>query len=257
MLQLWHSPCPNDTFLFYAFSQGRIPFSPPVHTHMEDIQTLNELALVGKPDIGKISLSILPQLETEYALLPVGAAFGFGNGPKLVAREAFSCSDLPTKRVAIPGVTTTAAHLLRVLLPPCAETISLPYQEIIPSLLREEIDAGVIIHETRFTLAEHGCVEIVDLGALWEEKTQGPLPLGGLVARRSLGTELIAEITTALQRSLVYAKAHTQEVWPYLEHHSQEKSQTVIQQHLDLYVNHYTEHLDDTALRSLKYLCGV
>ncbi len=254
MLQLFHSPCPNDTFLFYAFSKGKVPFAPPVQTHMADIQTLNELALAGKPDIGKISFSILPHLESQYVLLPVGAALGFGNGPKLVARETFSLKEMGTKRVAIPGATTTAAHLFRILLPDCAKTVALPYQEILPAVVRGEVDAGVIIHEARFLLSAYKCVEIVDLGALWEEKTQGPIPLGGLVAKRSLGIDLIAEITVALQRSLAYAKAHTEMVWPYVEEHSQEKERHVIQQHLDLYVNRYTEALDDAALRSIDLL---
>jgi 1,4-dihydroxy-6-naphthoate synthase len=254
MIELWHSPCPNDTFLFYAFSNGKIPFSQSVNTNMEDIQTLNELALAGKPDIGKISFSILSQLESEYVLLPVGAALGFGNGPKLVAKEIFPLADLTTKRVAIPGKTTTAAYLFRLLLPPCAQMVVMPYQEILPAIVRGEVDAGVVIHEARFILSTYGCIDIVDLGAVWEKKTQGPIPLGGLVARRSLGTELIAEITTALQNSLAYAKAYTEEVWPYLETYSQEKERHVIQQHLDLYVNHYTEALDETAIRSIDRL---
>ena len=254
MLELWHSPCPNDTYLFYAFSKGKVPFSRQINTQMADIKTLNELALDGKPDLGKISFAILPQLDSQYVLLPVGAALGFGNGPKLIARESFSPEEITTKRVAIPGKNTTAAHLLRILLPPCAQTVELPYQEIVPALLRGEVDAGVIIHETRFVLSAYGCVDIVDLGALWEQKTQGPIPLGGIVAKRSLGTELIAEITAALQHSLAFAKAHREMVWPYLEQHSQEKERQVIEQHLDLYVNRYTEALDETALRSLAYL---
>ncbi len=254
MLKLWHSPCPNDTFLFYAFSNGKIPFSPRVTTHMEDIQILNELALAGIPDIGKISFSILPKIESEYVLLPVGAALGFGNGPKLVARTPFSLSEINSKRVAIPGATTTAAQLLRMLLPPFAETIFLPYHEILPALLRGGVDAGVIIHESRFLISEYACVEIVDLGALWEEKTQGPIPLGGLVARRSLGEKQIQSITQGLRQSLAYAREYPEAVWAYMETHSQEKDRHVMQQHLDLYVNRYTENLDAVAMQSLAYL---
>lgn len=254
MLQLWHSPCPNDTFLFYAFSNGKIPCVSNVVTHMEDIQTLNERALAGIPDIGKISFAILPQIESTYVLLPVGAALGFGNGPKLVARTPFSLHEIGTKRVAIPGATTTAAHLLRVLLPPCAETVFLPYHEILPALLRGDVDAGVIIHESRFLISEYACVEIVDLGALWEEKTQGPIPLGGLVARRSLGEKQIEQITQGLRQSLAYAREYPEAVWAYMETHSQEKDRHVMQQHLDLYVNHYTENLDALAMRALAHL---
>ena len=234
---LGYSPCPNDTFVFCGLVHGHIAGAPECEEVLADIETLNEMALKGQLDATKISFHALAHLREEYCLLHSGGALGRGCGPLLVAREELALEDLKHKRIAIPGRLTTAALLLRLFDPSIEQLAVMPFDQIVDATAQGVVDAGVIIHESRFTYAQHGLAAIIDLGQWWEESTGHPIPLGGILARRSLGAELIGQLDRALVQSVEYAYAHPDAVRGYIRQHAQEMDESVMQAHIDLYVN--------------------
>ncbi len=239
-LSLGYSPCPNDTFMFSAMIQGRIPDAPGCREVLEDIETLNTLALKRELDLTKISFHALGHLRDHYVLLRSGGALGRGCGPLVVSRERLQPEQLKDKKIALPGRLTTAALLLRLFDPGQDRLVYLPFDQIMPACRRGEVDAGVIIHESRFTFAEHGLSQVIDLGAWWEEETGHPIPLGGILARRDLGGAMHERLYRSIRSSIEYAYAHPDEVKPYIRRHAQEMDEAVMQQHIDLYVNQYS-----------------
>jgi len=255
MLKIALSPCPNDTFAFYGLLTGQTCFQDPMKVAYEDIQTLNQQAISGEFDIGKVSVATYAKVQDAYTLLPVGAALGMGNGPKLIAHTLFPLADFSTKQVAIPGTHTTAYQLLQHLLPPPAGVVSCEYHEVPTLLAKHKVDAGLIIHETRFTFTEMGFVEICDLGQLWEARYACPLPLGCLIAKKSLDAEVASRWITGFQESL--AAAHAQSLpglWEFVSFHSQEKNLAVIKAHIDLYVNEETTQLSAKGYEAIERL---
>ena len=244
-LSLGYSPCPNDTFIFFAMTQGRIPDSPPYREVLEDIETLNTLAMERKLDLTKISFHALGYLRDHYVLLRAGGALGRGCGPLVVSREPLSPEGLKDRKIALPGRLTTAALLLRLFDPALDQLVYLPFDEIMPACSRGEVDAGVIIHESRFTFAEYGLSKVIDLGAWWEDETGHPIPLGGILARRDLGRALHARLERSIRASIEYAYAHPGEARPYIRRYAQEMDEAVMQQHIDLYVNQYSLQYGD------------
>ena len=244
-LSLGFSPCPNDTFIFHALVHGLVPeapaFAPP---RLEDVETLNCWALTGKLAVSKLSVHALGRVLDRYQLLGAGAALGRGCGPLLVAGERFDPGELPGKRLAIPGRLTTAAMLLGLCspgaLPRAAEV---RFDAIMPAVVRGEFDAGVIIHESRFTYRDHGLVLLADLGAWWEETSGLPIPVGGIAARRSLGREKLAAIERAIRSSVKLAFADPERAMPYIRRHAGELDPEVIRSHIDLYVNDFSIEL--------------
>lgn len=239
-LTLGYSPCPNDTFIFYGLVHGQIPDAPEFKEVLEDIETLNRLAMATKLDMTKISFHAFAHLRENYCMLRSGGALGRGCGPLVIAREKFEPGELAGKRVAIPGELTTAALLLRLHSPGLTDLVVLPFHEIMSATQSGDVDAGVIIHESRFTYPDYGLQKIVDLGEWWEEATGHPIPLGGILLRRALGEETIRRVDRALKASVAYAYAHPDEVKPYIRAHAQEMDEAVMQQHIDLYVNEYS-----------------
>ena len=239
-LSLGYSPCPNDTFIFCTLVQGRFPDAPSCREVLEDIETLNTLALERKLDLTKISFHALGHLREHYVLLRAGGALGRGCGPLVVSREPLSADRLKGRKIALPGRLTTAALLLRLFEPDLDQLVYLPFDEIMPACARGDVDAGVIIHESRFTFGEYGLSQVIDLGAWWEEETGHPIPLGGIIARRALGIETHARLDRAIRASIEYAYAHPAEISPYIRRHAQEMDENVMQQHIDLYVNTYS-----------------
>ena len=261
-LQLAYSPCPNDTFIFTPWVEGYVPHAPRVVERFEDIDTLNQIALQGEPDVVKVSFHALGHLRDRYCLLRSGGALGRGCGPLVVAKKAFGGADFAAKTVAIPGKLTTAALLLRLFAPKLADAqiTVMRFDEIMPAVCAGAVDAGVIIHESRFTYQRHGLTQIVDLGDWWERETGHAIPLGGILMRRDLGEELIRRTERALAASVDFAFAHTDLVWPTVRRHAQEMEDDVMRQHIALYVNNFTRdygvegqsaiaHLLDTAER--------
>lgn len=252
-LDLGFSPCPNDTFIFHALVHGMVDadglsFRP----RLEDVETLNRLALTGSLHVTKVSFGVLPYLLDEYVLLRSGGALGRGCGPLIVTRSGGNVS-LRDSRIAIPGRFTTANLLLRLYDPEIPEGVELPYHQIMPAVADGLVDAGVIIHESRFTYADHGLRQQVDLGEWWEQTTGSPIPLGAIVARRDLGSG-IAEVEGAIRASVEYALRDPRASAAYVRTHAQEMSEDVTRKHIDLYVNEYSVDLGsrgEAAVREL------
>lgn len=239
-LTLGYSPCPNDTYIFYGLVHGEIAGAPPFAAVLEDIETLNGMAAAERLDVVKISFHALGHLRRRYGLLHAGGALGRGCGPLVIAREVMSPADLGSCRLAIPGRMTTAALLVRLLSPRLERIQVLPFNRIMAAVREGEVDAGVIIHESRFTYPRYGLHEIVDLGQWWEETTGHPIPLGGIAARRSLGQAVIEGVDDGLRRSVEFAHGHPDEVRDYVAAHAQEMDRDVMEAHIGLYVNDYT-----------------
>jgi len=254
-LTLGYSPCPNDTFIFHALTHGLLPNgTPQVRERLEDVETLNQLALQGILDLTKISYHALGHLRDRYALLRSGGALGRGCGPLVVSRQPTTMARLHGRRIAIPGQLTTANLLLQLYGDGFDQLLILPFDRIMPALLAGEVEAGVIIHESRFTYQSLGLHRVVDLGAWWEEETGLPIPLGGILARRDLGPELIRRVDAAIRASVELAWAQPQVPRAYIRAHAQELDDAVIDRHIGLYVNDFTRDIGDEGERAITAL---
>lgn len=235
------SSCPNDTFAFHALVHGLVP-GPAVVPHIDDVEALNARAELGGAEVTKVSIAAYPCIRDRYALLRAGGAAGFGVGPIVVARSARAVGG----RVAIPGERTTAALLLRLL--GRFETVPMRFDMIEGAVLRGDVDCGVLIHEGRFTYEAKGLSLLTDLGAIWEERMQCPLPLAAIAIRRDLAPQVGAALDAALRASVEYAFANPDASREYVAAHAQEMSPDVVQRHIRLYVNKYTVGLDEVAV---------
>jgi len=245
-LSLGYSPCPNDTYIFYALTHGKVDIPGfSIVERLEDVETLNQLALGGQLDLTKISYHALGHLRDRYALLRSGGALGRGCGPLVIASEATGMHALRGRRIAIPGRLTTANLLLQLYGAGYDDLLVAPFDQIMPILKRGEAAAGVIIHESRFTYKNSGFHEVLDLGAWWEKDTGLPIPLGGILARRDLGSETIKAVDRAVRSSLEYARLNPGEPRAYIREHAQELDDRVIDAHIDLYVNNFSLDLDE------------
>jgi 1,4-dihydroxy-6-naphthoate synthase len=254
-LTLGYSPCPNDTFIFYALVHGRIPLAGlSIRERLEDVESLNALALRRALDLTKISYHALGHLRDDYALLRSGSALGRGCGPLVVAREPRALESLRGRPIAIPGRLTTANLLLQLSGEGFDQVVAMPFHRIMAAVAAGEVEAGVIIHESRFTYAQAGLHQVIDLGQWWETDTGLPIPLGGILARRSLGPELIGTIERALRHSVEFAQAHPAETGDYIKAHSQELADPVIDSHIALYVNAFTHDLGDEGIHAISTL---
>ena len=253
-LRLAYSPCPNDTFLFHAWVHGLLPEAPAAEVHLADIDALNRLAHRGEADVVKVSMYAFARLRHEYALLHSGGAIGRGCGPLVVApkdsrfsaapsvcRVSILADELARARVAVPGELTTAAMLADLFTGGLERPVCMAFDRIMPAVRAGEVEAGVIIHEGRFTFGSYGLRRLIDLGEWWEELTELPLPLGGIAVRRSLGQDLMAEVERAVHASVIYGREHPDDSADYVRANAQEMDESVCRQHIDLYVNEYTE----------------
>jgi 1,4-dihydroxy-6-naphthoate synthase len=254
-LSLGYSPCPNDTFIFYGLIHGKVS-CPEVKfiEQLEDVETLNQLAMRCQLDLTKISYHAFGHLRNDYVLLHSGGALGRGCGPLVVAKQNTSMAKLQGKKIAIPGQLTTANLLLQLHSEGYEDVLILPFDQIMAAVAQGKADAGVIIHESRFTYQQHGLKQILDLGQWWEEETGHPIPLGGILAKRTLGTTLINRIDTALRQSVEYAYAHAQEPQNYIKQHAQELEDSVVRNHIDLYVNNFSVDLGEEGIQAVKCL---
>jgi len=258
-LTLGYSPCPNDTFIFYALVHGKVDTGGlGFREVLEDVETLNLMASRQELDITKVSFAAFAGLRETYALLRSGGALGRGCGPLVVARERTGIEALRGKRIAIPGMNTTAFMLLRLLDPVLGENVSaMPFNEIMPAVRDGIVDAGLIIHESRFTYPSFGLVEVEDLGRWWERETGHPIPLGCIIARRSLGKEFAGKLERLVRKSLEYAFARPEEPVSYIKMHSQELADDVIKNHIGLYVNDYSLDLGDEGVSAVEALFNM
>lgn len=252
-LRLYISPCPNDTFIFDAIVNGRIDTQGiEFDTHFEDIEQLNARAIRGEGDICKVSCAVLPLIEKHFTPLRSGAALGRGNGPLLVARQAVDVS--APQRVAIPGRYTTANMLMSKLFPHIVDKPDYLFSDVAAAVSRGECDAGVLIHEGRFTYAEKGLTLLADLGQLWEQQTALPLPLGIITASRALPPETISAVEKLIRQSIEYAFANPEASADFVRSHAQELSPEVTRQHIEMFVNQYSLDLGRDGEQALKAL---
>jgi 1,4-dihydroxy-6-naphthoate synthase len=263
-LTIGYSPCPNDTFIFYALIHGKVTV-PGIafQEQLEDVETLNRMALECRLDLTKISYHALGHLRENYALLRSGGALGRGCGPLIVARPGTTLSDLKRGTIAIPGKLTTAYLLLRLFDPSIENVIVMPFDRIMEAVSSGEAAAGLIIHESRFTYPLYSLEKLLDLGAWWEQHSGLPIPLGGILGRRSLGRDLLLRIEAGIRESVQYAHAHPEEVMGYCGMHSQEMDPLVMKNHIDLYVNDFSFDLGQEGLTAVRRLfleaeeCGI
>ncbi len=251
-MSLGYSFCPNDTFIFYALTHDRVMSNFNVTEMLEDVETLNQFALDGKLEMTKISYHAYAHVRDRYVALRSGGALGRGVGPLIVTKTKLD--SLEGKTVAIPGRLTTANLLLKLSQPESVKTLEMRYDEIMPAIECGEVDAGLIIHESRFTYAQHGLLKFMDLGEWWESVTGLPIPLGAILARRDLGEETLRALNTAVRSSLEYAYAHPNEPKAYIRQHALEMEDAVMQAHIDLYVNEYSLDVGDQGERAVKEL---
>ncbi len=256
-LPLAFSPCPNDTFLFHGWATGLVGQKYPISPILADVQHLNEWAQQGKYPVSKVSIHCIGQILNDYVLLPTGCALGHSCGPKIIASKHFDLNKISDKRIAIPGLDTTAHLLFNVLVDPTVEKLFCPYDQVTRLIRSGRVDCGLIIHETRFTFQQDGFVEIADLGQVWEDRYHLPLPLGGIVAKRSLGQETLNDITRIIQASLRVAMQDPEACQQYILEHSIEKNRDVIRQHIDLYVNNETVELSEQGRAAITQLLAL
>ncbi len=243
---LGFSPCPNDTFIFFALLHNKIDtrgfeFVPVI----EDVETLNRKALRNELDVTKLSFATYTQVQQHYYLLDAGSALGNNCGPLLISKREIHTEEIPGCTVAIPGEHTTANFLFSFFFPRVKAKREMVFSAIENSLLEDDVDMGVIIHENRFTYEKKGLKKVADLGELWEQQTKLPIPLGGIFAKKNLGEEIIITLDRLIRDSVLYAFAHPEEAIEYVKQYSQEMKEAVMWQHIKLYVNDYTVQLGE------------
>lgn len=245
-LSLAYSPCPNDTFIFYALAHRKIDLGDLVFDiSLHDVEHLNQAARKNSVDISKLSFAAIGHLMEDYGLLRTGAALGRGCGPLVVARPKTDLSKIRQSRIAIPGAWTTANLLLSLFMGQIPAATAMRFDFIMPAVSKGLYDFGVIIHEGRFTYQQYGLEQVLDLGQWWEAETGLPIPLGGIAARRSLETSIIRRVESAIGQSINYARHHPQEADDYIKVHSQEVSDLVVRQHINLYVNEFSVNIGE------------
>lgn len=260
-LPIAFSPCPNDTFVFHALVHGLVPGAPQLDVTYADIDITNRLAAGPDGlDVMKISYAALPWVLGDYALLPCGGALGRGCGPLVLTAGAATPADLAGKRVAVPSDRSTAYLLFRLWAAQTipggvGEIVVMPFHEIMPAVRDGAIDAGLVIHEARFTYPNYGLTMLTDLGSWWETDTGLPIPLGAIVIRRSLLPER-DKLAGWIRASVEYAWAHPEASRGYVLEHSQELAPEVVQAHIDLYVNSFTAELGDDGYAAVEALLG-
>jgi 1,4-dihydroxy-6-naphthoate synthase len=257
-LSLAFSPCPNDTFVFHALVHGLVEGAPPVEVTYADVDVTNTAALRGEYDLVKVSYGALPWLLDKYALLRCGGALGRGCGPLVLARDPSGgptgAGGVAGGTVAVPGDRTTAYLLFRLWSAhaPAEKIEVVPFNEIMPGVVEGRFDAGLVIHEARFTYRRYGLVALADLGEWWEGETGLPIPLGAILAKR--GAIDPEQAAYWVRQSVRHAWAHPAASESYVLEHAQEMEPDVAAQHIALYVNSFTEHLGDEGLHAIRTL---
>ncbi|GAA0449854.1 1,4-dihydroxy-6-naphthoate synthase [Streptomyces stramineus] len=258
-LKIAYSPCPNDTFVFEAWAHGRVPGAPALDVTFADIDITNGMAERGEFDVLKVSYAVLPWVLEEYALLPCGGALGRGCGPLVLTREPGEAASLAGKTVAVPSERSTAYLLFRLWAAAevpggVGEVVVLPFHEIMPAVRDGKVDAGLVIHEARFTYRDYGLACLADMGQHWEATTRLPIPLGAIIAKRSLGAARLRELADAARASVRMAWDDPEASRPYVLEHAQEMDPAVADQHIGLYVNEFTADLGEAGYAAVRGL---
>lgn len=265
---LGFSPCPNDTFIFDALVNHKIDTQGlEFDVVLEDVQTLNNWAKEERLDFSKISYGVLPLVLDKYIVLNSGGALGKGVGPLLITNkeQGMTNDEVNATTIAIPGENTTAHMLFSLAFPKAKNKVFKVFNEIEDWVLNSSLTgggqegaAGVIIHENRFTYHLKGLHKILDLGEYWEQQTKAPIPLGGIIAKRNLPITVIKQVDALIQQSVEYAYAnHHEQLAAYVKKHSQEMSEDVMRQHINLYVNNFSINLGDDGKKAVMKLLEV
>lgn len=257
-LTLGLSSCPNDAFIFHALLHGLIPAdlggSHEIKTHMADVEELNRLALDGELEVSKISTGVLPYVLDKYRVLASGAALGWGVGPLLVSRRPLSGEEWKNATIAIPGKYTTANTLLNLHGAFGGPRLEMIFNEVMPAVESGQADAGLIIHEGRFTYQGRGLRKILDLGEWWEAECQAPLPLGVIIVRRDLDAELARRLERAISESLRFAWSAPEASRAFIRACAQEMDGDVLESHIKTFVTEYSENLGEAGKSAIKKL---
>lgn len=255
-LSLAYSTCPNDTFIFHALAHKRIDLSGlDYRIILDDVETLNQKAANRTYDVSKLSFATIGNLQDQYALLRTGAALGRGCGPMLIAKPGYQLKNIKNSAVAVPGLQTTANLLLGLWASEKPDVTPMVFDQVIPSILNGSHDFGVIIHESRFTYQDYGLECVVDLGQWWEETTGLPIPLGGIAVSRSLPTATALQIEKSIGESVAAAFADNGlAAAGYIREHAKELDESVINQHINLYVNHFSQSLGAEGEKAIHHL---
>ncbi|MFG2128894.1 1,4-dihydroxy-6-naphthoate synthase [Streptomyces sp. NPDC048751] len=256
-VKIAYSPCPNDTFVFDALAHDRIPGAPALDVTFADIDVTNGMAERGEFDVLKVSYAVLPYVLGDYALLPCGGALGRGCGPLVLARE--EGVDLTGRTVAVPSERSTAYLLFRLWAADTVpdgvgEIVVMPFHEIMPAVRDGKVDAGLVIHEARFTYQNFGLHKLADMGEHWEGTTGLPIPLGAIIARRSLGADALRLLADSIRTSVRAAWDDPEVSRPYVMEHAQEMDPAVADQHIGLYVNEFTADLGEDGYAAVRGL---
>ncbi len=257
-LTLGFSPCPNDTFIFDALLHGKVDteglqFEPVI----ADVEELNQRAFDRSLQATKLSYHAFAFLLKDYALLEAGSALGNKVGPLLIARSPILDAEIPSCTIAIPGQYTTANFLFSLAFPDADKRQPMLFSDIEGAVLRGDADAGLIIHENRFTYAERGLVKLMDLGEYWESATKMPIPLGGIVVRRDLPEAVQQAVNRVMQRSVAYAMDHPKDSLEFVRKHAQEMEEKVMYQHIELYVNAFTRALGQPGRAAVQRMFDI
>lgn len=254
-LTLGFSTCPNDTFIFDAMVNGRIDTEGlSFDLHLADVEELNRLAFSSELDATKVSYHAYAHLSESYQLLTAGSALGFGNGPLLISKYKIYPDELHELKIAIPGKYTTANLLLSLAYPHLQQKREYLFSDIEEVILSGEADAGVIIHENRFTYQAKGLQKIVDLGAWWEEQYRLPIPLGGIIVNRRLPEAIRVKLNNVLRRSVEYAFQNPNDSLPFVRQHAQTMEESVMRSHIKLYVNDFSLELGTLGREAINTL---
>lgn len=255
-LTLAYSPCPNDTYIFAALTNGLLAGAPSVRVHFADIEELNTAAARAEHELTKVSYGAIPYLMRDYRILRAGGALGRGCGPLIVTRPGVAADLVGVRdlRIAIPGERTTAFMLLQLALGTRPQTQALRFDQIIPAVASGAVDAGLIIHESRFTYADAGLVSVADLGAWWESVAGMPIPLGAILVRNDLEAERAHDINEAIRASLHFARTHEDAIMPFVREHAFEMSDDVMRKHIELYVNDYSDDVGEEGIAAVHEL---
>ena len=254
-ITLGFSPCPNDTFIFDAMIHQKIDtYGLEFNYVFGDVEELNRMAAQGKLDVTKLSFNAFFSVADKYCLLNSGAALGKNNGPILIGKNKFPWKDIPKLKIAIPGHNTTANLLLSVACPEANNKIEYLFSDIEAAVINGDVDAGLIIHENRFTYTYRGLHKIIDLGEYWEKLTSSPIPLGGIAVKRGLPKDLQLKIDKVLKNSVLYAFDHPREATGFIKANAQEMNEEVMYKHIQLYVNDFTRDLGTDGKKAVNTL---
>jgi 1,4-dihydroxy-6-naphthoate synthase len=254
-LTLGFSPCPNDTFIFDAVANNKIDTEGlSFELIIADVEKLNRLALQHSLDITKLSYYACAYLIRDYRILHAGSALGSNCGPLLISKPGNKNLPMESSIIAIPGKYTTAHFLLSMAFPGAMHKVEMHFSDIEDAILQNKVDAGVIIHENRFTYQDKGLIKIMDLGEYWEYQTRLPIPLGGIVIKRDISPAISQKVNRIVKKSVEYALANPAASKTYVKHYAQELDEHVRNQHIQLYVNDYTIDLGENGKKAVKTL---